>query len=215
MTKLKEAIILIHGLSLNKWCMKKIAKYFKDKNYFIINFDYPSRKYPIDQLVKLFLIPYLIDKQLNNFTKVHFITHSMGGIIVRYYLNNYSLDNLSKVIMLCPPNKGSELVDKLDCWLLRKYLGPAFLQLSSKIDSFVNQLSVPDFNLGIIMGNKKVEPFFSKFLPTNNDGVVSIDSAIISNKTDFLILPVNHLSILYNNLIPKQIEHFINQSKFY
>jgi hypothetical protein len=79
--------------------------------------------------------------------KIHFLTHSMGGILLRDYLASQSIDKLGRVVMLAPPNQGSEVVDKLGGWKLFYYLnGPAGLQLGTGNNSVPNRLGTGEFS---------------------------------------------------------------------
>jgi len=147
--------------------------------------------------------------------KIHFLTHSMGGILLRDYLASQSIDKLGRVVMLAPPNQGSEVVDKLGGWKLFYYLnGPAGLQLGTGSNSVPNRLGPVDFQLGVIAGSKAVNPFLSRLIPDVNDGKVSVSRAQVEGMKDFIVVPYSHSFIMRHEAVIEQALHFIQQGCF-
>jgi hypothetical protein len=139
----------------------------------------------------------------------------MGGIILRYYLKHHDLPNLGRVVMISPPNQGSELVDLLkDKAVLERIYGPAAAQLSLDRDSLVQNLGPVDFELGIIAGSKSFNPIYSALLPGPDDGVVTIESMKLEGMDDFIILPLTHGFILRNENTIVQVIHFMEHGFF-
>jgi hypothetical protein len=126
---------------------------------------------------------------------LHFITHSLGGLVVRALLNAARPANLGRVVMLAPPNAGSELVDTLErLGLDRIVLGPASRYLrTSRPESAEKRLGAVDFDLGIIAGDRAIDPILPRFLlPGANDGKVSVAATRIAGMRDHVVLPVQH-----------------------
>ncbi len=210
----KDTVVLLHGLARSKQSMKKLEKYFSKQGYVVINVNYPSRKFTIEQLVDK--IDGQITPQISKVTsKVHFITHSMGGIIVRLYLKKKPLKQLGRVVMLSPPNKGSEIVDRMkDNFFFKMLNGPAGQQLGTNSKSIPNTLGPVNFELGIITGNKSFNPFFSKWLKGKDDGKVSVESAKLIGMTDFLVVPHSHTFIMNSKKVHAQTAYFLKNGKF-
>lgn len=210
-----ECIILLHGLARTHRCMNKAAGIFSSYGYHVINISYPSRRKTIEQLAINAIYPAIIEAEQKHCRRIHFLTHSMGGILLRYYLSEKTIENLGRTIMLAPPNKGSEIVDKIGHWRLF-YLcnGPAGLQLGTDQDSIPRKLGKLNFETGIITGNKSWNPLLSGLISDANDGKVSVNSAQLEGMKDFLLLPYSHSFIMQHKSVIEQALYFIQQGCF-
>jgi pimeloyl-ACP methyl ester carboxylesterase len=195
--------------------MKKIEEFLSEYGYRVINVDYPSTEHPIEYLANNVLSDVIARFNTRSGSKINFITHSLGGIIVRYYLKHHKLTNLGRVVMLSPPNKGSELVDNLkESYFFKKRHGPAGQQLGTDKESLPLNLGPVDFDLGVITGNISFNLISSMILPGPDDGVVSVESAKVEGMTDFIVMPNSHTFIMKNKNVIKQIIHFLENGEF-
>ncbi|MFZ2407376.1 MAG: alpha/beta fold hydrolase [Methylobacter sp.] len=210
-----EAIILLHGLARTSRSMNKAGKLLAAYGYKVINVDYPSRSADISELAQKYIAQALKQCETEEVKKIHFLTHSLGGILLRDYLASQSIDKLGRVVMLAPPNQGSEVVDKLGSWRLFYYLnGPAGLQLGTDKNSVPNQLGPVNFQLGVIAGNRTVNPFLSRLIPEVNDGKVSVNRTQVAGMKDFIVMPYSHSFIMRREAAIEQALHFIQQGYF-
>jgi len=193
--------------------MEKLALALDDAGYFTINTDYPSTKHHIEKLANDTISQALA--QCPKGTTVNFVTHSMGGILVRQYLSDHNIDNMGRVIMLAPPNKGSHVVDNLYDVPGYKFInGPAGLELGTQEMSIPNKLGSVDFELGIIAGTRSVNPLFSLMLPNPDDGTVSVESTKVDGMADHIELPVTHTFMMNNKAVISQVIHFLQNGTF-
>jgi triacylglycerol lipase len=210
-----EAIILLHGLARTSRSMNKAGKLLATYGYKIINVDYPSRKYNIEILARDAIVPALKQCASKDIIKIHFLTHSMGGILIRYYLSAHRIDKLGRVVMLAPPNQGSEVVDKLAGWPVFNVInGPAGLQMGTNKNSLPNMLGPVNFPTGIIAGDKTVNPLLSRLFLEANDGKVSVSRTQVQGMQDFIVMPYSHPFIMQRVAVIEQALHFIQQGYF-
>jgi triacylglycerol lipase len=209
-----DAVILVHGLSRSPRSMRPIAEALDAQGYEVINLDYPSRAAPIEELV-----PYL-DRAVAACCRgrdryVHFVTHSMGGILVRYYLESRPLDNVGRVVMLSPPNGGSELVDLLrKIPVVRHHIGPSRQELGTDAASLPGRLGPVDYELGVIAGGRSLLPFLSWALPGKDDGVVAVARTRVDGMADFLVVPRGHTWIMRDDEVIRQTTTFLERGAF-
>ncbi|MEM7358056.1 MAG: alpha/beta hydrolase [Pseudomonadota bacterium] len=208
----EDCVILLHGLARTSRSMRKIAHVLKD-DYRVINQGYPSRKHPIETLAELAIPPAL--KQCTGGGNIHFVTHSLGGILVRQYLHNNEIPMLGNTVMLGPPNQGSELADQLSGNpIVDYYNGPAGKQLGTDPNSVPIKLGAVNFTVGVIAGNKNFRPSFAEVFPGDHDGKVSVARSKVDGLTDHLVLPVTHTFMMRNDLVIAQIQAFLRDGKF-
>lgn len=210
-----DYVILLHGLARTNRSMAKLKKMLSKHGYKVINVNYPSTKHPIEFLAEEFLGKVIEQCSKIPRVKIHFVTHSLGGIIVRYYLKHHQLSNLGRAVMLSPPNQGSEAVDYMkDTFMFKKINGPAGQQLGTDKDSIPLKLGAVDFELGVITGSKTFDPLFSMIIPGPDDGKVSVQRAKVAGMTDFLVLPYSHTFIMQKEEVIEQVIHFLEQGSF-
>ena len=139
----------------------------------------------------------------------------MGGIVLRTYLQTHTLPNLGRVVMLAPPNQGSEVVDKLG-WFppFAWFNGPAGLQLGTNPESLPNRLPPPSFELGVIAGDRTINPLLSVLIPGKDDGKVSQARVQTTGMKDFIILHVTHTFMMRNSHVIAQTMHFLKTGLF-
>ncbi len=211
----REYVVLLHGLGRTHRSLEKLAARLSSQGYSVVNVEYPTLKQSIEYLADEALHPEIERIRRSSPDKIHFVTHSMGGIVVRYYLQHHPLENLGRVVMLSPPNQGSELVDHMKSIpLIEKLLSPAARELGTDRESLPVKLGRPAFELGVIAGKKSHNPLNSLIIDGPDDGTVSVKSARIAGMDDFLLLPYSHRSILKSEKVIDQVLHFLKHGVF-
>jgi len=211
----KDYVILLHGLNRTRISMKRIERNLGRHGYEVINADYPSSRFSIGRLADEHLSGIIHARIHDRSRKVHFVTHSMGGIILRHYLGSHPLKNLGRVVMLGPPNNGSEIADRFkENILYRALTGPAGQQLGTRPHDLPVKLGPVRFELGVIAGDVSLNPYFSRIIDEASDGVVSIESTKADGMNDFIVVHSCHTFIMQNREVVKQVVHFLKTGAF-
>lgn len=210
-----DCVILLHGLARTASSMDKMEAELHTAGYRVVNVDYESRKHPVESLADIAINTGLKPCREEPVERIHFVTHSLGGILVRQYLNHQNIPELGRVVMLGPPNQGSEVVDKLrDMPGFEALNGPAGLQLGTSDEDIPRQLGPVDFELGVIAGTRSINLILSTYLPDTDDGKVTVTSAKVVGMSDFIALPVTHPMMMRNASVITQTLHFLEYGKF-
>ena len=211
----REGVVLLHGLARTSLSMARLGRYLRRQGYWVVNVGYPSRSHPIATLAQMAMVPALARLRRQGASRIHLVTHSMGGILARTFLATETVPELGRVVMLAPPNQGSELVDVL--WRygwFRRFFGPAAGQLSTAPDSLPNRLGPATFSLGVIIGDCSAGWPFASWFSGPNDGKVAVARAHLAGMDDLLVVPCGHAFVMNSSLVREQVVRFLTHGRF-
>jgi triacylglycerol lipase len=211
----QEQMILLHGLCRTSRSMVKMENALTGAGYKVRNVDYPSRTTSIQKLADDVIGKAVADCQQDGAAKINFVAHSLGGILVRSYLVRHSIPELGRVVMLAPPNQGSEIVDKLGWLFLFKWInGPAGNELGTDKNSTPNNLGPANFSAGIIAGDRSINWINSLLIPGSDDGKVSVERTKLAGMSDHLVIHATHPFIMKNHEVIRQTIQFLRAGSF-
>ncbi len=142
----------------------------------------------------------------------------MGNLVVRRYLAMCDArehgckpdPRFRRMVMLGPPNHGAQLAERFQSWaMVRGMLGPG-LQLMGKWQTFEERFAIPQFQFGIIAGNKSNNPL----LKGDDDLLVTVDETKLPGARDFLVLPVAHFQLTKDTLVRERVLKFLEHGHF-
>jgi triacylglycerol lipase len=209
-----ECVVLLHGLARTSLSMERMKASLEEEGYRVVNIDYPSREYRIEELAPMAVEAGLAECGETS-SRVHFVTHSLGGILVRHYFANHELDRLGRVVMLGPPNQGTDAVDTLRDvpgfdWLN----GPAGYELGKGDESVPRHLPPPNFEFAVIAGDRTIDPITSAVLDDPDDGRVSVDDTRLEGMADFRIVGASHAFMMQKSDVIRLVKRFLASGSF-
>jgi alpha-beta hydrolase superfamily lysophospholipase len=211
-----DCVVLLHGLARTAMSMNKMERELAAAGYQTANIDYPSRDHTVEELAALAVPEGIAACRARTGTeKIHFVTHSLGGILLRQYLADHELPELGRVVMLGPPNQGSSAVDELRDvpgfdWLN----GPAGRQLGKGENSVPLKLGPAELELGVIAGNRTIDPITSAVLENPDDGRVSVEDTKLDGMADFVVVEHSHAFMMRMARTIELTKAFLSDGRF-
>ena len=212
----RECVVLLHGLNRSWRAMRPMAEALQTAGYTTANVDYPSQAGPVEEIAPLAVRTGLSECRATGAQQVHFVTHSIGGILLRFENEREPIAELGRVVMLGPPNQGSEIVDKTRNWPGAETIsGAAGMQLGTTgADSIPLRLGPVDFELGVIAGTGTINLLASAMLPDPDDGKVSVAATRVDGMDDFLIVGNSHRYITRSAVVRRNVVSFLRNGHF-
>jgi triacylglycerol lipase len=209
----KDCVILLHGLARTHVSMLLLESELHRHGYRVVNNNYPSMRNSIDALANEYIPPMVAECLKSNPDHIHFVTHSMGGIMLEVYLQHHKIPKLDHIVMLGPPHHGSPWVNKVNKnGFLKVILGPAIEELATKKTKI--SFKAKQYKIGIIAGNYNLNPFGQLIFGEPNDGKVGVSSTQIEGMNDFILMPVTHTFMMINPFVEDQIIHYLSDGQF-
>ncbi len=209
-----ETIVLVHGLGRTAASLMVLEARLEAAGYRVVSFDYPSRTETMEVLVDSLasVVTRCCEARAR---RVHFVTHSLGGVLVRTYLRGTRLPHEGRVVMLSPPNQGSEIVDAFSpSPLLVAVVGPTGARLGTDSTSALRELGPVGFSLGIIAGDRSITPLGSWLIPGPDDGFVGVDQSRVEGAADFMVVPSTHTMIMNRSDVASAVIAFLEAGQF-
>lgn len=211
----QQCVVLVHGLWRSGAAMDVIARDLSHHGYITEIVDYPSTSAGIPELAEQYLHQSVEDCRSRKVTQIHMVSHSMGGIIVRQYLQTHILPEGSKVVMMSPPNQGSELSTYFaDSWWYEWLVGPAGASLRQDDEGIVSGLAPIQADVGVIAAYRSWSLWPESWLPSPNDGTVSLKSMVLDEMDDMAFVNAGHAMMRYNDETHRLIRSFLKHGQF-
>lgn len=210
--KKKDLVFVLHGLGSTKAAMWFLGERIEQAGFSVEYIGYQSF-YNTPEEVLENVAGQISRFLLENNRTLHFVGHSLGGLMIRAYLDSRNVENLGKVVLIGSPNKGTVFVDQFkDRWWMG-LLGPLPLSLGTDENSFPNSIGRPYYPVGIIAG---VSDWVlnDKILPGKDDGIVPLESAKVEGMTDMTVVSSGHNMMLYDQKVADQTIEFLRQGRF-
>uniref|UniRef100_A0A486XW27 Lipase n=1 Tax=Rheinheimera sp. BAL341 TaxID=1708203 RepID=A0A486XW27_9GAMM len=212
----RDCVVLLHGLARSAGAMETLQQALEDAGYYAVNVDYPSRDYSVEALAPMAITPALVQCRSEQSRAIHFVTHSMGGILLRQYLQHNVITDLGRVVMMGPPNQGSQVVDNLkDVPGFEAFNGPAGMQLGTGAQDIPKQLGPVSFELGVIAGTSSINLILSNFLPNPDDGKVSVENTKVQGMCALVTVAVSHPFLMKRQQVIDQVLYFLRSGSFF
>ncbi len=208
----KDIVVLIHGLARGNAVMWLLASRLEDAGFHVHRVGYSSLNRSPEQMLEE------VQSQIDECCvahprRVHFVGHSMGGLLIRAYLEDRSVENLGRVVLIGTPNQGTEVVDRFrDRWWMQM-LGPAALSLGTDDESFPKSLAPPYYPVGVIAGESRLD-IDDEILPGKDDGLVPVEATKLEGMSDFIVVESGHALMRYDEEVARQTVAFLSDGEF-
>jgi len=208
----RDMVVLLHGLGRSSWAMWLLAKRLRDAGFLVERVGYSSLLQSPDEIIAE------VSRQIgaccaDQGFRLHFVGHSLGGLVIRAFLQGHRIEHLGRVVLIGTPNQGSVLVDRFQDHCLLELLGPSIGALGTDSDGLPSRLGAPDYPVGVIAGRVE-RPVDGPLLPGDDDGLVAVESTKLDGMTDFIVVDSGHSALRYDSRVAMQVISFLRHGRF-
>lgn len=201
----------MHGLGRTRASMALLAERLEWAGYEVTNVDYDSRGGTLAEHGEA--LAAAVSACCAAAPRVHFVGHSLGGLVIRQYLADTPPESLGRVVLLAPPNQGSEVADWFREQELGHLLGPAGMGLGTGETGIPASLPPPEYEVGIIAGNRSLNPIGSALIPGPDDGMVGVDNTRIED-VPLIVVPRSHTFLMNDRFTTEAVIGFLRTGAF-
>ena len=207
-----DKLVLIHGFGDSNFATALLAERLTEAGYDVFRVGYRSWWRTPEEI--LLVIREQIDRCCaDREDTVHFVGHSLGGLLIRAYLADKAPPGDGRVVVMGSPNRGTPVVDEFrERWWMQ-LVGPVARALGTDEGSFGRRLPTPSYPLGVIAGDVE-QRRFSDLIPGPDDGVVPVSSTRVEGMSDFIVLPIIHSMLPNDPEVARQIVAFLDMGQF-
>lgn len=208
----EEAVVLVHGLGRSRASMAVLAQRLEWAGYGVVTVGYRSLSAPFVEQVAT--VRTAVERCCSESPRIHFVGHSLGGLVIRGYLAETPPEQLGRVVLLAPPNQGSLFIDWLDeIPVATEVLGPVGSALGTDTTDIPATLPPPDFEMGIIAGTRSIHPIGHLAIPGPDDGIVSVEQTRVEG-VPIIVLPRSHAFIMSSRYTAQAVIEFLTTGEF-
>lgn len=215
----QEKVVLLHGIARTGASMKSMETALQAAGYETVSITYPSTDKNLDEIAAYLRGGALSEEFWKSAGRVHFVTHSMGGLVARRYLQNYRdvipAERIGRVVMMAPPSQGSHVADLIhDLPPYDWYYGPAGQELTSAARAAADEPLY--YETGIVAGEKEWPYIVAAFVvPGKSDGRVAVENTKIPGMKDHVVVPATHTFVMDRPDVQRQVVYFIKEGTFH
>ncbi len=210
-----ECVVMLHGMWRSALSMKPLQWRLEAEGYSVVNDSYSSLSHSVPRLAETAVGGGLDECRERGLENIHFVTHSLGGILVRQYVREHVIKGLQRVVMLGPPNQGSQVADYYSSIDILDSVSPPVLEdLRTDKDALPGELGPVDFDLGVIAGTVNRRLPIPGFPSDLGDGTVSVAETVVPGMLDFITMPTTHTFMIWNNDVMDQVVYFLREGRF-
>jgi pimeloyl-ACP methyl ester carboxylesterase len=206
-----HAVVLLHGLWRSKSMYEDFADDLEDAGYEVVTIAYPSTRRAIaahaDQIETVL-------ENLEGITEVSFVTHSLGGIVMREVLSRDAdwkdVRRPVRMVMMGPPNQGSVFARELPKAGIDMVVGASLDELRT---ISLKDFPAPTIPFAIIAGGRGEEGY-NPLIPGNDDGVVAVTETRLDGASDFLVVEGLHSFLPSNEVAARAALSFLDHGSF-
>lgn len=211
----ETVVVLLHGLGRSPFAMKPLAWQLERAGLRALNVGYTAARRPLAETITH--IVERLDAELAHVKgPVHFVTHSLGGILVRAYLAARPRAG-ARIVQLAPPNQGARIAEALrSVAIARGILGQTLHDLGIEAEG-APRLRLPRLegvDVGVIAGGRGGPRGFGPWLPEDNDMVVCVRETWLPEACDWILVPRLHTFIMNAKDVHENVLTFLRDGRF-